>query len=207
MLGLMMDQPLLICDADPARRAPPRRDRDRLAPVEGDIHRYTYRDAHARARRLANALKRLGVQRGRPRRHAGLERLPPLGALLRGLRQRRGPPHHQPAPAPRPDRLDRQPRRGPGAVLRPHASCRWSRSSRRRLKTRDRACDRRLERTAATRSCSRRRAIDFDWPAFDENTAVVPLLHLAAPPATRRARSTATARRCCTPTPRRCPTR
>jgi fatty-acyl-CoA synthase len=29
--------------------------------VEGSIHRYTYRAAHARARRLANALKRLGV--------------------------------------------------------------------------------------------------------------------------------------------------
>jgi fatty-acyl-CoA synthase len=29
--------------------------------VEGGIHRYTYRDAHTRARRLANALKSLGV--------------------------------------------------------------------------------------------------------------------------------------------------
>jgi fatty-acyl-CoA synthase len=32
--------------------------------VEGPIHRYTYRDAHARARRLANALARLGVGDG-----------------------------------------------------------------------------------------------------------------------------------------------
>src|SRR5437588_7380434 len=31
----------------------------RLAP--GEIHRYTYRDAHRRARRLANALGSLGV--------------------------------------------------------------------------------------------------------------------------------------------------
>lgn len=32
--------------------------------VEGDIHRYTYRDLHARAKRLANALDTLGVARG-----------------------------------------------------------------------------------------------------------------------------------------------
>src|SRR5438067_1508973 len=62
MLGLMMDRPLLISDL--LRHA----DRHHGAveivtkTVEsGAIHRYTYRDAHARARRLANALKRLGV--------------------------------------------------------------------------------------------------------------------------------------------------
>jgi len=32
--------------------------------VEGPIHRYTYRDAHKRARQLANALQALGVQLG-----------------------------------------------------------------------------------------------------------------------------------------------
>jgi fatty-acyl-CoA synthase len=32
--------------------------------IEGPIHRYTYRDAHARARRLAGALTRLGVHPG-----------------------------------------------------------------------------------------------------------------------------------------------
>src|SRR5439155_3124326 len=32
--------------------------------VEGDIHRYTYRDAHARSRKLANALARLGAKPG-----------------------------------------------------------------------------------------------------------------------------------------------
>src|ERR1051326_3895618 len=63
MLGLMMDRPLLISDL--LRHA----DRHHGAveivtkTVEsGAIHRYTYRDAHARTRRLANALKRLGVQ-------------------------------------------------------------------------------------------------------------------------------------------------
>ena len=62
MLGLMMDQPLLISTL--IRHA----DRHHGAveivtkTVEGALHRYTYREAHARARKLANALKKLGVQ-------------------------------------------------------------------------------------------------------------------------------------------------
>ena len=51
--------------------------------VEGDIHRCTYRELAARSRRMAKALAALGVEHGRPRRHAGLERLPPHGAVLR----------------------------------------------------------------------------------------------------------------------------
>jgi acyl-CoA synthetase (AMP-forming)/AMP-acid ligase II len=62
MQGLMMEVPLLISslirhadryhgDAEIVSRT-----------VEGPIHRYTYRDAHARARRLARALARLGVK-------------------------------------------------------------------------------------------------------------------------------------------------
>ncbi len=61
MLGLMQDQPLAISsliefagrhhhDAQIVSRR-----------VEGDIHRYTYREAAARARQVANALDRLGV--------------------------------------------------------------------------------------------------------------------------------------------------
>jgi fatty-acyl-CoA synthase len=64
MNGLMMEMPLLVSsllahadrhhhDAEIVSRR-----------VEGDVHRYTYRDAHARARRLANALSRLGVRPG-----------------------------------------------------------------------------------------------------------------------------------------------
>ena len=62
MQGLMMDQALLISGL--IRHA----DRHHAATeivsktVEGAVHRYTYRDAHRRARRLANALKRLGVR-------------------------------------------------------------------------------------------------------------------------------------------------
>jgi len=61
MQGLMMDEPLLISsliehadrnhgDTEVVSRA-----------CEGGIHRYTYREAHRRAKRLANALGRLGV--------------------------------------------------------------------------------------------------------------------------------------------------
>jgi acyl-CoA synthetase (AMP-forming)/AMP-acid ligase II len=64
MQGLMMEVPLLISslirhadryhgDAEIVSRT-----------VEGPIHRYTYRDAHERARRLARALGRLGVASG-----------------------------------------------------------------------------------------------------------------------------------------------
>jgi 3-(methylthio)propionyl---CoA ligase len=64
MHGLMQDQPLLISSlityADRHHGATEIVSRT----VEGPIHRYTYRDAHARARRLANALKRLGVAPG-----------------------------------------------------------------------------------------------------------------------------------------------
>ncbi len=64
MHGLMMDMPLLISgliahadrhhgDAEIVSKT-----------VDGSVHRYTYSDAHARARKLANALQRLGVQPG-----------------------------------------------------------------------------------------------------------------------------------------------
>jgi 3-(methylthio)propionyl---CoA ligase len=62
MHGLMMDQQLLISSL--IHHA----DRHHSAveivtkTVDGAIHRYTYRDAHARARKLANALKKLGIQ-------------------------------------------------------------------------------------------------------------------------------------------------
>jgi fatty-acyl-CoA synthase len=64
MQGLMMDMPLLISGllqhADRHHA-----DTEIVSKtVDGSVHRYTYRDAHKRARRLANALKRLGVQPG-----------------------------------------------------------------------------------------------------------------------------------------------
>ena len=61
MHGLMMDMPLLISSlikhADRFHG-----DTEIVSKrVEGDMHRYTYRAAHARARRLARALARLGM--------------------------------------------------------------------------------------------------------------------------------------------------
>ena len=64
MLGLIQDWPLLVSSL--IRHA----DRHHGAveivtrTLEGPIHRYTIRDAHARARKLANALTRQGVGRG-----------------------------------------------------------------------------------------------------------------------------------------------
>jgi 3-(methylthio)propionyl---CoA ligase len=64
MNGLMMNVPLMVSSL--IRHA------DRFhgdteivsRTVEGPIHRYTYSDAHVRARRLARALQRLGVRAG-----------------------------------------------------------------------------------------------------------------------------------------------
>jgi acyl-CoA synthetase (AMP-forming)/AMP-acid ligase II len=64
LMGQMMDQPLLIstiiefaarhyCSSEIVSRR-----------VEGDLHRYTFRDWHRRARQLANALQGLGVRMG-----------------------------------------------------------------------------------------------------------------------------------------------
>jgi acyl-CoA synthetase (AMP-forming)/AMP-acid ligase II len=62
MHGLMMDQPLLISDL--IRHAERHHGATEIVSktVDGSIHRYTYADAARRARRLANALKRLGVR-------------------------------------------------------------------------------------------------------------------------------------------------
>src|SRR5438105_15909942 len=62
MLGLMMERPLLISEL--IRHADRHHGATEIVSktVEGAMHRYTYREAHKRAQRLANALKRLGVQ-------------------------------------------------------------------------------------------------------------------------------------------------
>ena len=64
MHGLMMDMPLLISGLlEHADRH--HADTEIVSKtVDGSLHRYTYRDASTRARKLANALKRLGVQPG-----------------------------------------------------------------------------------------------------------------------------------------------
>ncbi len=62
MHGLMMEMPLLISAM--LRHADRNHGDTEIVSknVDGSLHRYGYRDAHARARKLANALKRLGAQ-------------------------------------------------------------------------------------------------------------------------------------------------
>ncbi|MDH4191843.1 MAG: 3-(methylthio)propionyl-CoA ligase [Betaproteobacteria bacterium] len=62
MQGLMMDMPLLVSDL--IRQADRHHGVTSIVSrtVEGGRHEYNYRAAHARARRLANALARLGVR-------------------------------------------------------------------------------------------------------------------------------------------------
>ncbi len=62
MKGLMMDMPLLISDL--IRHAERNHGDTEIVSktVEGEIHRYNYREAHARARRLAKVLQGLGVK-------------------------------------------------------------------------------------------------------------------------------------------------
>jgi fatty-acyl-CoA synthase len=64
MQGLMMSMPLMIssllCHAERWHG-----DTEIVSrTIEGPIHRYTYRDAHQRSRRVANALRRLGIAQG-----------------------------------------------------------------------------------------------------------------------------------------------
>jgi acyl-CoA synthetase (AMP-forming)/AMP-acid ligase II len=64
LMGQMMSQPLLISGI--IQHADRHFGTNDIVSrrVEGDIHRYTYRDCHRRARQLANALEGLGVKMG-----------------------------------------------------------------------------------------------------------------------------------------------
>ncbi|MFT5591279.1 MAG: acyl-CoA synthetase (AMP-forming)/AMP-acid ligase II [Bradyrhizobium sp.] len=64
LMGQMMDQPLLISSI--IEHADRHFGDNEIVSrrVEGDIHRYTYRDCHTRSRQLANALATLGVTIG-----------------------------------------------------------------------------------------------------------------------------------------------
>ena len=64
MRGLMMHPPLLISSLIQSADEKHGTTEIVTRTVEGPIHRYTYREAHARARRLANALLALGVKPG-----------------------------------------------------------------------------------------------------------------------------------------------
>ena len=78
------------------------------------FHRYTYADFVSRSKKLAVALKKLGLEEWRSGRHSGLEHLPAPRSVLRRPVLRGGPPHPQPAPARRRPYLYSEPRRRPG---------------------------------------------------------------------------------------------
>ena len=148
---------------------------------EGDIHRSNWAEVEKRSRQFAQALRGAGRRARRARRHAGLERPPPRRDLLRRVRLGPRLPHHQPAPVPRADRVDRQRRRGRGAVLRrrPAAAGREARAEaedgaplRADGPPRPDARDHRHPRPAVLRRparAARRRATQ--WPELDEDTA------------------------------------
>ena len=64
MRGLMMDRPLLIADLIEFAATYHGDTEIVTRTVEGPIHRYTYRDANQRSKRLARALERLGIGAG-----------------------------------------------------------------------------------------------------------------------------------------------
>ncbi|MGK5026047.1 3-(methylthio)propionyl-CoA ligase [Janthinobacterium sp. RB2R34] len=64
VMGQMMNQPLMISSIIEFAARHHGASEIVSRRVEGDMHRYTYRDCHQRARRLANALHGLGVGMG-----------------------------------------------------------------------------------------------------------------------------------------------
>lgn len=64
LMGQMMSQPLLISSIIEHADRQFANSEIVSRRVEGDIHRYTYHDCHTRARRMANALQKLGVKMG-----------------------------------------------------------------------------------------------------------------------------------------------
>ena len=64
MRGLMMDRPLLISQLIEFAAEYHNTSQIVSRTIEGPIHRYTYADSAVRARKLANALKSLGIQTG-----------------------------------------------------------------------------------------------------------------------------------------------
>ncbi|MGZ8314994.1 MAG: 3-(methylthio)propionyl-CoA ligase [Telluria sp.] len=64
VMGQMMSQPLLISSIIEYAARHFGNSEIVSRRVEGDLHRYSYRELHTRARRMANVLKGLGVQMG-----------------------------------------------------------------------------------------------------------------------------------------------
>ena len=102
MLGLMQDRPLLISQIIDFAAAYYPKVEIVTRTVEGPIHRYGYRDAHKRAKQLAEALQGLGIKLGdrvgtiawNTHRHFELYfGISGIGAVLHTLNPRLAPEH------------------------------------------------------------------------------------------------------------------
>jgi len=206
MQGMMMHRPLAIIDilkfaaeSYPTGEIVSRR-------VEGDVHRYTYPEAYARAGQLAHALAALGVAEGdrvatlawNGYRHFELYyAVSGMGAVCHTINPRLPAEqlayimHHAE------DRL-----LFVDATFVPlvEAMAAELPAGLRVVVMTDRA---HMPESALDLLCYEEllegRPETYDWPELDENTAGPGSATPPGPPATPRARSTRTVRRCCTP--------
>ena len=180
MLGLMQDWPLL-CHRIIDHAATNHADRAVVSrSVEGPIHTTNYADIRARALKVAQRLDRDGIRLGDRVATLAWNTWRHLESLVRHHRHRRDLPHRQSAAVPRPDRLDRQSRRGPRDDHRPHLRAAPGEAS----PTGCRPIERYVVLTDAAHmpATSLKNAVpyeewigevdgDFAWKSFDENTA------------------------------------
>ena len=119
MQGLMQDRPLLISSLIEHANAMHPDVADRFAHGRGPGAPVHVRRPPSPLEAGGERTDRARRQAGRPDRHAGLERLPAHGALLRRVGHGSRAAHDQSAAVPGTDRLHREPRRGSVPVLRP----------------------------------------------------------------------------------------
>ena len=206
MFGLMQEHKLLVSSLiEHAAACHP--DAEIVSrTVEGPIHRCTYGDIHRPLEAGRQRADRAGRAARRPRRDAGVERLPAHGAVLRRVGHGRRAAHGQPAPVPRAARIHHQPRRRHGPVLRPElrgagGEAAAAAEERARLRGDDRSraharvCDPRL---AVLRGSARGRSPTTTPGPTSTRTPPPRCATPRAPPACPRACCIRTARPCCT---------
>ena len=176
--------------------------------VEGDIHRTTYRELHARATHWPTRSKRGASATGDRVATLAWNGYRHMELYYARRRLGRDPAHDQSAARPRPDRVDRQPRRGHVPVLRPDvpADGRDGRGAFKTIKHFVAMTDRahmpasdHSPEPALLRGAARRASRRTTTGRCSTRTSRRRSATRRAPPAIRRACSTAIARRCCTP--------
>ena len=202
MLGLMMNRPLLISSL--IRHADRCHGDTEIVSrtVEGPIHRYTYRDAHSRSRRLARALRRLGVAPGERVGTLAWNGYRHFELYYARVGHGSDHPHDQSAALLRPAHVHRPPRGRPADLLRPDvpAARRKARAAMPRRDDVDRAdrprahaAVRRCPTFSATKTCSRPRPTTSTGRSSTRTPRPASATR-RAPPAIRRACCSAIAR-------------